>query len=147
MKCKFCNLRKKDILFETKTSFIIEGKGHHHGHIILAYKKHRTSILDLTKKEFLAFTEDLYKVSKVVKQTFDVDKLNLALLGNWVPHLHWHIYPRYEEDIDYGQPPYLQWKIMGKKVAPPRIELPEKPLTRIEKIDLITKLKKEFLMK
>jgi diadenosine tetraphosphate (Ap4A) HIT family hydrolase len=27
------------------------------------------------------------------------DKVNLAALGNMVPHLHWHIIPRFKEDV------------------------------------------------
>ena len=26
------------------------------------------------------------------------DKMNLASLGNLVPHLHWHVIPRFEND-------------------------------------------------
>jgi diadenosine tetraphosphate (Ap4A) HIT family hydrolase len=32
------------------------------------------------------------------------DKINLASLGNVVPHLHWHVIPRYATDAHFPQP-------------------------------------------
>jgi diadenosine tetraphosphate (Ap4A) HIT family hydrolase len=32
------------------------------------------------------------------------DKINLASLGNVVPHLHWHVIPRYRADAHFPQP-------------------------------------------
>ncbi len=144
MKCKFCNLNKESILFETETSYVLEGSSSHHGHIIVAYKKHKTSILGLKTEDFMKFARDLHKVAVIVKKSFNADKLNLALFGNWEPHLHWHIYPRYVGDLDFGQPPLLQWKIMKRRVFPPKIKLKKKPLTLKEKKEFIKELEKEF---
>ena len=32
------------------------------------------------------------------------DKINLASLGNQVPHLHWHVIPRFADDAHFPQP-------------------------------------------
>jgi diadenosine tetraphosphate (Ap4A) HIT family hydrolase len=32
------------------------------------------------------------------------DKINLASLGNVVPHLHWHVIPRFADDAHFPQP-------------------------------------------
>jgi diadenosine tetraphosphate (Ap4A) HIT family hydrolase len=32
------------------------------------------------------------------------DKVNLASLGNVVPHLHWHVVPRWTDDSHYPAP-------------------------------------------
>ena len=31
-------------------------------------------------------------------------KINLASLGNLVPHLHWHVVPRFADDSHFPQP-------------------------------------------
>jgi diadenosine tetraphosphate (Ap4A) HIT family hydrolase len=31
------------------------------------------------------------------------DKINLASLGNAVPHLHWHVIPRYRDDSHFPE--------------------------------------------
>lgn len=35
------------------------------------------------------------------------DHVNIAALGNLVPHLHWHIIPRYRADPHWGAPIWL----------------------------------------
>ena len=35
---------------------------------------------------------------------FKPDKVNIASFGNMVPHLHWHIIPRFEVDRHYPNP-------------------------------------------
>jgi len=43
-------------------------------------------------------------------------KINLASLGNQVPHLHWHIIPRYEDDPFFPESIWSQRK-RGEKNA------------------------------
>lgn len=38
-------------------------------------------------------------VEKVILEVMQPHKMNLAALGNMVPHIHWHVIPRYPEDI------------------------------------------------
>jgi diadenosine tetraphosphate (Ap4A) HIT family hydrolase len=35
------------------------------------------------------------------------DHINIETLGNVVPHLHWHIVPRYRTDPRWGNPIWL----------------------------------------
>jgi diadenosine tetraphosphate (Ap4A) HIT family hydrolase len=35
-------------------------------------------------------------------------KVNVASLGNVVPHLHWHIIPRYADDAHFPAPVWAQ---------------------------------------
>ena len=47
-------------------------------------------VLDIIEKEMLSF----YKPKKI----------NLASFGNYVPHVHWHIMARFEEDAYFPEP-------------------------------------------
>ncbi|AZY47850.1 HIT family protein [Bordetella avium] len=40
----------------------------------------------------------VYAVEQAQHDILQPDKINLAALGNMVPHLHWHIIPRWRED-------------------------------------------------
>jgi diadenosine tetraphosphate (Ap4A) HIT family hydrolase len=40
-------------------------------------------------------------------RTVQPDHVNLESLGNVVPHLHWHIVPRYRSDPRWGAPIWL----------------------------------------
>ena len=47
-------------------------------------------VLDIIEKEMLSF----YKPTKI----------NIASFGNYVPHVHWHIMARFEEDSYFPEP-------------------------------------------
>lgn len=112
--CKYCEIikgkrkRKGGIIFENKYAVVFLGNQHHKGHTIIALKKHIEDVLDLTEREREDFFDVVIKIAKAVKKAMKPDKLNYALFGNWVPHLHWHIYPRYKADDDWGDPPIFE---------------------------------------
>ena len=43
----------------------------------------------------------VWLVERCVRQVMQPDKINLASLGNMVPHLHWHVIPRYADDAHF----------------------------------------------
>ena len=43
-------------------------------------------------------------VEAAVREVTRADKINLASLGNVVPHLHWHVIPRWRDDSHFPQP-------------------------------------------
>ena len=47
-------------------------------------------VLDIIEKEMLDF--------------FKPKKINIASFGNYVPHVHWHIMARFEEDSFFPEP-------------------------------------------
>ena len=58
----------------------------------------------LSADEWAGFCADLYAAQHAVVAVTRPDHLNLESLGNVVPHLHWHIIPRYVDDPRWGQP-------------------------------------------
>jgi len=44
------------------------------------------------------FLDEMALVAEAVFRAFAPRKLNYELLGNSVAHLHWHLFPRYEDD-------------------------------------------------
>ena len=43
-------------------------------------------------------------VEKGLRDLLAPDKVNLASLGNLVPHLHWHVIPRFTDDPHFPEP-------------------------------------------
>jgi diadenosine tetraphosphate (Ap4A) HIT family hydrolase len=43
-------------------------------------------------------------VETVLREALQPDKINLASLGNMVPHLHWHVIARFAWDSHFPQP-------------------------------------------
>lgn len=80
------------------------------GYTILVYNKaHATELFHLNRQDLIAYSEDLAKVAQAIHQAYGPHKINYELLGNAVPHLHWHVIPRRKSD-----PIELHWPIWGK---------------------------------
>ncbi len=56
------------------------------------------------------------KVETVLREALVPTKINLASLGNVVPHLHWHVIARFDWDSHYPQP---VWGTAQRDVEPP----------------------------
>ncbi len=46
----------------------------------------------------------VFAVEAAVRRVAKPDKVNLASLGNVVPHLHWHVIPRWNDDSRFPAP-------------------------------------------
>jgi diadenosine tetraphosphate (Ap4A) HIT family hydrolase len=59
---------------------------------------------ELSAPEWAAFSADLHASAGAVVRALRPDHVNVASLGNVVPHLHWHVIPRYLGDPRWGAP-------------------------------------------
>ena len=76
-----------------------------HGYSVLIFDpRHATGIEQLTPEEYESFMRDLQRSAKAVAAAFHRHLMNYASLGNGIPHVHWHIIPRYEGDPRWGYP-------------------------------------------
>jgi diadenosine tetraphosphate (Ap4A) HIT family hydrolase len=75
------------------------------GHCQLIFdRRHACRTDQLTRDEWAAFCDDLFRAQQAILEVTRPDHLNVELLGNVVPHLHWHIIPRYFSDPRWGMP-------------------------------------------
>lgn len=73
------------------------------GHTLVIPKKHYETFIDIPSDEIESFMVFVQKTARaVVKATeaqgFKIESFNKPLAGQTVPHLHFHIIPRYEND-------------------------------------------------
>ncbi|MUL66995.1 hypothetical protein BOO86_21145 [Mycobacterium sp. CBMA 234] len=62
---------------------------------------------DQTDPELLlSFMSDLQDASLVLRKMADVERVNIAMLGNKEPHLHAHVIPRRIADGNHGVSPW-----------------------------------------
>ena len=90
---------------------------------------------DLNPDDAVKVMSAVLKIEQIIREVFNPDKINLASLGNVVPHVHWHIVPRYLNDSHYPNP------IWGAVTHPDYIPAPR--LQHLEK-ELIIKLNGVF---
>jgi diadenosine tetraphosphate (Ap4A) HIT family hydrolase len=77
------------------------------------------NLLDIIEKEMLTY----YKPKKI----------NIASFGNYMPHVHWHIMARFEEDSYFPEP---MW---GKKQRDADLKLPDLHIFCQRIIDTLSK--------
>ena len=58
---------------------------------------------DLTSAEQAELLRVVLLVEQVQRAALKPDKVNLAAFGNVVPHLHWHVIPRWQDDPHFPQ--------------------------------------------
>jgi diadenosine tetraphosphate (Ap4A) HIT family hydrolase len=69
--------------------------------------RHVTRVDQLSASEWRALCDDLFNAQAAIIHTVRADHLNVESLGNVVPHVHWHIVPRYRSDPRWGPPIWL----------------------------------------
>ena len=74
------------------------------GYCILEYKSHVKELFDLADEARDLYMKHLSLSAKALQKVFNPDKMNYELLGNKVPHLHWHLIPRFKEDPAWSDP-------------------------------------------
>jgi diadenosine tetraphosphate (Ap4A) HIT family hydrolase len=79
----------------------------YHGYCVLVSRRHATELSALTDAERRAFLDEMCLLARAIEACFRPHKMNYELLGNLVPHLHWHLFPRYLHDPERLKPVWL----------------------------------------
>jgi diadenosine tetraphosphate (Ap4A) HIT family hydrolase len=62
---------------------------------------HVKEMTDLPPDQQQRLMTVVFAVETAVREVVQPDKINLASLGNVVPHLHWHVIPRWQDDVNF----------------------------------------------
>jgi diadenosine tetraphosphate (Ap4A) HIT family hydrolase len=92
--------------FDHSTAFLGQWQ-YFQGYCVVAFKRHAQELSELSAEERHGFFDEMCLVARTIEDCFHPHKLNYELLGNQVPHLHWHIFPRYQSDPDRLKPVWL----------------------------------------
>lgn len=89
---------------ELETGYVVMGDNQHFkGYTLFLCKEHKTELFQLDHSMKMKFLEEMSIVAEAVSKAFHAEKMNYELLGNGDTHLHWHLFPRKEGDIEnYG---------------------------------------------
>jgi diadenosine tetraphosphate (Ap4A) HIT family hydrolase len=72
--------------------------------IVVWRGRHVAEPTELSDAEAAAYGREVLGVGRALETAFAPVKLNYDVLGNWVPHLHTHLVPRYADDPRPGWP-------------------------------------------
>jgi diadenosine tetraphosphate (Ap4A) HIT family hydrolase len=107
------------------------------GQSSLILTDHATRLDALSAAAYIAFMEDLRLSTAAIRDATLPDHMNVALLGNSCPHLHWSIVPRYRTDPRWGRPIWEDSILQKMRDSPVK-------LTGAEYSDLIQRIREHL---
>ena len=102
--CELCQFAASTVHANEKFSVILVDDANYPGFCRVIWRDHVREMSDLSREDRLLLNEAVYEVEQALREVMAPIKINVASLGNVVPHLHWHVIPRYTDDAHFPAP-------------------------------------------
>lgn len=89
------------------------------GYTRVIWNAHAAEMTDLDEAARNELMHTVWTVERVQRDVLSPDKVNLASLGNMVPHLHWHIIPRWRADRHFPDAIWAAPRAADPPATPP----------------------------
>ncbi len=120
--CELCSLPGGELLWEDSLCRVVrvtDASGRAFpGSCRVILKRHVAEMSDLDAGEARHLMDAVLATERGLRKALRPDKINLASLGNQVPHLHWHVVPRWRDDSHFPAP---IWAAAQRDAAPREI--------------------------
>ncbi|OWY40803.1 HIT family protein [Xenophilus sp. AP218F] len=105
MACELCRQPAGELLHQDdKLWVLLVDEAGYPGFCRVIWKQHVKEMTDLAPAERQHLMDWVYRAEAALRAVMRPAKINLATLGNVVPHLHWHVIPRFEDDAHFPSP-------------------------------------------
>jgi diadenosine tetraphosphate (Ap4A) HIT family hydrolase len=103
--CELCLQPGGEVLRrDEKYRVVLVDDARYPGFCRVIWNSHVKEMSDLPAPDRALLMEAVWQVEQAVREVMRPDKINIASFGNMVPHLHWHVIPRYEDDAHFPNP-------------------------------------------
>jgi diadenosine tetraphosphate (Ap4A) HIT family hydrolase len=114
--CELCAQPGGEIVYrDQKLRIVLVDDGNYPGLCRVIWNDHVKEMTDLSPEDRTFFMNVVWQAECAVREAMQPDKMNIACLGNMVPHLHWHVIPRYVDDAHFPSP---IWTAMQRPPSP-----------------------------
>jgi diadenosine tetraphosphate (Ap4A) HIT family hydrolase len=128
--CVFCAPpRPETVLWRDERCRVIDvANVDYPGYCQVVWTAHVKEMSDLAVTDRAHVMQIAYAVEEALRELINPDKINLAALGNQVPHLHWHVIPRFVDDPHFPDPIWgapkrdAKMRMFDRDALPPAIE-------------------------
>lgn len=103
--CPLCQTAGGTVLWQGPQFRVIDAADlAYPGFTRVVWTKHVVEMTDLDGDEQSALMRTVFLIESIQRKILQPHKINLAAFGNVVPHLHWHIIPRWNDDLHFPAP-------------------------------------------
>lgn len=114
--CELCDQSGGDIVYRNESfRVVLIDDPSYPGFCRVIWNAHVKEMTDLTEPERTSMMRAVWWVEEAIREVMMPDKVNIASFGNMTPHLHWHVIPRYKNDVHFPNP------IWGEKKNSPAL--------------------------
>ncbi|MDA8107075.1 MAG: HIT family protein [Betaproteobacteria bacterium] len=126
MGCELCERDGGPVLWRDGQCRIVRvSSDDYPGFLRVILNRHVREMTDLAAPERDRVMRAVFAAESALRALFRPDKVNLASLGNQVPHLHWHVLARFADDRHFPDP---IWAPPRRAAQPPRAPVTEAAL-------------------
>ena len=105
MNCELCTTPGGTVLWEDQRCRVVQAdEPGYPGFCRVIWKSHVREMTDLSPADRLHCMNVVFAVERAMRDALSPAKINLASLGNFVAHVHWHVIPRFTDDPHFPQP-------------------------------------------
>jgi diadenosine tetraphosphate (Ap4A) HIT family hydrolase len=98
-----------DFVAELPHSFVILGDAQfYRGYCVVLARRHVSEIHLMPPADASALFDEMVAVGRAIALATWPLKLNYECLGNLEPHVHWHVFPRFEADAMRAAPVWIR---------------------------------------
>ena len=106
--CELCANPGGDLLWEDASCRVVrvtDAAGETFpGFCRVIWHRHVDEMSSLAIRDAHHILDVVLATERALRRIVQPDKINLASLGNLVPHLHWHVIPRWKDDSHFPAP-------------------------------------------
>ena len=120
--CPLCHPVGEDLIWaDDFCRVILVNDLHYPGFCRVILNRHTQEMTDLPPLDRQRIMITVMKVEQVLRDVLHPDKINLASFGNMVPHVHWHVIPRWQGDRHFPEP--VWGSVQRENAVPPSVDL------------------------
>jgi diadenosine tetraphosphate (Ap4A) HIT family hydrolase len=120
LSCPLCDTPGGTVLWRNEfCRVVLADEADYPGFLRVILNAHVKEMTDLPPADQTALMQVVFAAEAALREVMQSDKINLASLGNVVPHLHWHVIPRFADDPHFPNPVWGQKTAQGKRHAAP----------------------------
>ena len=97
--CELCNASGEDVVWRDDFCRIVRvADADYPGFCRVILHQHVSEMTELEPRHRDRLMKAVFATESALRELMTPDKINLASFGNLVPHVHWHVVPRFRHD-------------------------------------------------